>query len=68
VNTDDEVGAVMEKLRKACVLDWKCRIRSYVLVRISTHVPNQNLLIKLKNLGYLNFSTTIPNEHSSGKI
>jgi len=27
-------------------------------VRVST--PNQNVLVKLKNLGYLNFSTTAP--------
>jgi len=31
---------------------------SYVLVRISTRAPNQNLSKKIKNLGYLNFSTT----------
>jgi len=48
----------MEKLRKACVLDLKCSKRSYVLARISTYVTNQNLVIKLKNVGYLNFFTT----------
>jgi len=42
-----EVGAVMEKLRKARVL----KIRSYVLTRVSTLAPNQNLIIKLKNFG-----------------
>jgi len=41
----------MEKLRKARVL----KIRSYVLTRVSTLTPNQNLIIKLKNLGYLKF-------------
>jgi len=38
-----EVGAVMEKLKKACVLDQKCSIKSYVQARISTRAPNQNL-------------------------
>jgi len=47
----------MEKLRKAYVLDWKCSKRSYVLMG-ATRYPNQNFIIKLKNLGYLNFSTT----------
>jgi len=49
----------MEKL-KACVLDLKCSKRSYVRARISTRAPNRNLIIQLKNLGYLNFSTTAP--------
>jgi len=38
-----EVDAVMEKLRKACVPDYKCSKRSYVLARILTCAPNQNL-------------------------
>jgi len=50
----------MEKLRKSCDLDEKCSKRCYVLTRISTFVSNQNLIIKLKSLGYLNFSTAAP--------
>jgi len=42
----------MEKLRKACVLDWKCNKRICVLKRFPIHTPNQNLLATLKNLGY----------------
>jgi len=33
---DFEVGAVMEILRKVCVLNKKCSKRSYVRARIST--------------------------------
>jgi len=50
----------MEKLRKACVLDYKCSKRSYAFMRISTRSPNQNLTTKFKELGYLNFSITAP--------
>jgi len=42
-NRKTEVGAVKEKLRKACVLDWKCSKKSYVMARISTSAPTQNL-------------------------
>jgi len=47
-----KVGAVMEELRKTCVLDKKSSNRSYILIIISTRTSNQNLLRKLKNLGY----------------
>jgi len=34
--------------------------RSYILERTSTLASNQNLIIKVQNLGYVNFSTTAP--------
>jgi len=34
-----EVGTVMEKLRKACVLEWKCSKSSYVFAKVSTCTP-----------------------------
>jgi len=46
----------MEKLRKASVLDKKCSMRSCFLTIILTHAQNEDL----KNLGYINFSTTAP--------
>jgi len=55
-----KVGAVTDKWRKACVLGKKCNKRSYVLAITSNHAPNQNLIIKSKNLGYFNFFTTAP--------
>jgi len=35
-------------------------LKSYVLAGILTLTPNRNLIIKLKSLGYFNFSTTAP--------
>jgi len=32
-------------------------MRSYVFTRVSARDPNQNLMIKVKNLGYKNFVT-----------
>jgi len=46
----------MEKLRKACVLDKECSMRSCFLTIILTYAQNEDL----KNLGYINFSTTAP--------
>jgi len=36
------LGTVKEELRKACVLDQKCSIKSYITVKISTHASNQH--------------------------
>jgi len=60
--TNLEVGVVYnsKKLRKTCVLDYKCSKRSYVLARISTSTPKQNLLRKLKSLGYSHPLITTP--------
>jgi len=44
-----EVGAVMEKLRKACVLDKKYSKKSYA--KISTLAPKSKFIIKLKSFG-----------------
>jgi len=38
----------------------KCSKRSYVLTNILPHIPNKNLIIKLKNLDFHNFSSTVP--------
>jgi len=46
----------MEKLRKACVLDKECSMRSCFLTIILAYAQNEDL----KNLGYINFSTTAP--------
>jgi len=49
----------MEKLRKDSFIDYKCHIRSCVHAIILTQAPKQNLIMKVKNLGYLNFSTIL---------
>jgi len=59
-----EVGAIMEKLRKTCVLDWKCNKRSYVLAKISTCPKPKSLKkfeeLRLSQFLHLNESTNIP--------
>jgi len=35
------IGAVIEKLRKACVLDLKCSKRGHVLARTSTRAQTK---------------------------
>jgi len=47
-----------EEIEKILCPRFKMAQKSYVLARISTYVTSQNLVIKLKNVGYLNFSTT----------
>jgi len=50
VQKHEVIGAIIEK----------CSKRSYVLARILTFAPNQNLIIRFKNLSFINFFTTAP--------